>query len=120
MVQMTTTILNDFAKTIMSVFDEQLNGEILHSYIVKFYYHMENLFIPVINLLNLQVCVNVLTKVSDFPNRSCVLNFCTKWPGVCVPDVEVSGDEDKFLTFILAVVLCTISSYLIMTKPILH
>ena len=78
MVQMTTTILNDFAKTIMSVFDEQLNGEILHSYIVKFYYHMENLFIPVINLLNLQVCVNVLTKVSDFPNRSCVLNFCTK------------------------------------------
>ena len=43
----------------MSGYNEQLNAEKLHPYIVELYYHMDSLFIHMLNMLHLHVCVTV-------------------------------------------------------------
>ena len=84
----------------MSGSDKQLNTEKLHTYRGKCYCYMDNRFIHVLNMPNLQVCVTVLTKISNLTKWSCVLNVCSECPGLFVPDVEMNDEKYVGITFI--------------------
>ena len=82
---------------------------ILCVYMLKLYYLMENLFIHVLNMLNLQLCIPVLN--SFWTNWSCVLNVCSECSSVFFPDTEMTVDEDMELLFILLNKYENISSF---------
>ena len=53
-----------------------------HPDIVKLYLQMDNIFIHILNMLHLKVCGTALTKISNFPKCSYVLNCCSECLGI--------------------------------------
>ena len=53
-----------------------------HPDIVKLYFHMDNIFIHILNMLHLKVCMTALIKISNLPKWSCVLNCCSECLGI--------------------------------------
>ena len=64
------------------------------------YYLMENQFFRVPKMLHLSVCVTFMKIYIKLPNCSCVLNCCSEFPGVFVPDVEINDRVGVNLPFI--------------------
>ena len=69
------------------------------------YYLMDNQFFHVLKMLHFPVCVILLTKISNFPKWSCMLNCCSECPGIFVPDKEINCGENVNLLCIFFITI---------------
>ena len=73
--------INNHSNSLTRLSVEQFNAEIFFPVMVMLYYLMENRLFRVPKMMHFPVCVNFLTKISNFPKWSCVLNWWSECPG---------------------------------------
>ena len=90
---MNNAISKEFYKVVYEWIRSTIECINIHPDIMKLYYLTNNQFIQMLKIMNLRLCVTILTKIYIFTKWSYVLNCCSKFPGVLVPDAEMNGKK---------------------------